>query len=201
MGRNQRHLAVSRKLSRYLRHAPERIGITLAQDGWVPVDELLAALAAHGFATTRAELDEIVATNDKQRFAFDETGTRIRASQGHTVPVDLDLPAVDPPPVLYHGTVDRFLPAIERDGLRPMQRHHVHLSATVDTAIKVGSRRGTPVVLRVNSGGMARDGHVFYVSANGVWLTSHVPPAYLTSGDADQYESNKDSGDDDHPGR
>jgi putative RNA 2'-phosphotransferase len=186
MGRNPRHLtSTSRKLSLYLRHAPERIGITLSLDGWVPVDELLAALAAHGTALTRAELEEIVATNDKQRFAFDGTGTRIRANQGHSVPVDLDLPAADPPAVLYHGTVERFLATIERDGLRPMQRHHVHLSATVDTAVKVGSRRGSPVVLRVDAAAMAHDGHVFHVSANGVWLTSHVPPVYL-SRDADE---------------
>lgn len=181
MGRNPRHLtSISRKLSLYLRHAPERAGITLSSDGWASVNDVMRALSV-----TRTELEEIVATNDKQRFAFDETGNRIRANQGHSVPVDLELPAADPPAVLYHGTVERFLATIERDGLRPMQRHHVHLSATVDTAVKVGSRRGSPVVLRVDAAAMAHDGHVFHVSANGVWLTSHVPPVYL-SRDADE---------------
>jgi putative RNA 2'-phosphotransferase len=177
---NSRTVRVSKKLSLHLRHAPDHIGITLGPGGWVPVDELLSALANHGFSLTRSELDEVVATSDKQRFAFDETGTRIRANQGHSVAVELDLPVASPPEVLYHGTVDRFLPAIERDGLKPMKRHHVHLSPTMDTATAVGARRGKPVILRVDAAAMTAAGFEFRLSANGVWLAETVPPAYLT---------------------
>ena len=173
-------IRISKKLSFHLRHAPDQLGITLGPGAWVAVDELLAALDAHGFRVQRADLDEVVASNDKKRFAFDETGTLIRANQGHSVEVDLDLPVTDPPAVLYHGTVDRFLPAIERDGLQPMDRHHVHLSSTVDTARAVGARRGKPVILRVDAAAMAAAGFEFRVSANGVWLADTVPPAFLT---------------------
>ncbi|SDZ10463.1 putative RNA 2'-phosphotransferase [Amycolatopsis xylanica] len=171
---------VSKKLSFHLRHEPDLLGITLDPQGWVSVDVLLRALAAHGFRLTRAELDEVVANNDKRRFAFDETGTRIRASQGHSVPVDLALPDSVPPAVLYHGTVARFLDSIMREGLNPGSRHAVHLSATTDTAITVGARRGKPVILRVDAAAMHADGHKFQLSANGVWLAQAVPPAYLT---------------------
>lgn len=180
---DERMIRISKRLSLHLRHAPERIGLTLEPEGWVTVDELLAQLGRHGLTVSRAELDEVVAHNDKKRFAFDETGTRIRASQGHSVPVDLDWPVATPPPVLYHGTVARFLPAIEREGLRPMNRHHVHLSATPDTATKVGARRGKPVVLTVDAAAMTAAGHEFLLSANGVWLTTTVPPAYLSRTD------------------
>lgn len=174
------HVRASKRLSLVLRHAPERIGISLSPDGWVAVDELLAALARDGLPLTRAQLDEIVRHSDKQRFAFDATGTRIRANQGHSVPVELGLPEATPPPVLYHGTVERSLAAIEHDGLRPMRRHHVHLSATHDTATAVGARRGTPVVLTVDTAAMVKAGYRFQVSANGVWLVGHVPPEYLS---------------------
>ena len=170
---------VSKRLSLVLRHAPDRIGITLGPGGWVGVDELLRALAADGLPLTRHQLDEIVVTSDKQRFAYDGTGTRIRANQGHSVEVELGLPVSEPPAVLYHGTVERFLPAIEREGLRPMRRHHVHLSAAFQTATAVGARRGRPVVLAVDAAAMVEGGHRFRVSANGVWLAEHVPPRYL----------------------
>jgi putative RNA 2'-phosphotransferase len=130
----------------YLRHEPEKIGLKLDNADWADVDEILAALRI-----TRAELEEVVATNDKQHFAFSGDGGRIRASQGHTVPVELDLPTRTPPAVLYHGTVAKFLDAIRCDGLRPMSRHHVHLSATIETAEKVGARRGKPVILAVDA--------------------------------------------------
>jgi putative RNA 2'-phosphotransferase len=175
-----RTIRISKRLSFHLRHAPERIGIELDDGGWVDVTALLDALAAHGTRVSRAELDHVVAANDKQRFAFDETGTRIRASQGHTVPVDLDLPVAVPPDVLYHGTVAAFLAAIRREGLRPMDRHHVHLSATTETAATVGARRGRPVVLTVAAGRMVAAGYAFRLSANGVWLVAAVPPEYLT---------------------
>jgi putative RNA 2'-phosphotransferase len=172
-------VTVSRRLSLHLRHAPEAIGVELGPSGWMDVGLLLAALGRHGLRLTRTELDEVVARNDKQRFAFDETGNLIRASQGHSVAIDLDLPVAGPPDVLYHGTVARFLAAIRSDGLRPMARHDVHLSATRDTAVRVGSRRGKPVVLEVDAAAMARSGYEFRVSANGVWLTHRVPPEFL----------------------
>lgn len=177
---NAELVTISKRLSLYLRHAPERIGLTLSSDGWVTVEELLAALTQHGQAVSRAELDEVVAGNDKRRFAFDDTGTRIRANQGHSVAVQLDLPVAEPPAVLFHGTVEKFLPAIERDGLRPMKRHDVHLSATVDTATRVGARRGRPVILRVDAAAMVAAGYAFRVSANDVWLVAHVPAKYLS---------------------
>ncbi|MFD5245834.1 RNA 2'-phosphotransferase [Amycolatopsis sp. NPDC058340] len=177
---DKKHLIrVSKRLSRHLRHAPGDIGITLTPDGWVEVGTLLTALRRNGLNLTRAELDEVVEGNDKRRFAFDEDGLRIRASQGHSVDVDLALPAAIPPDVLYHGTVSRFLDAIMYQGLRPMNRHAVHLSATVDTARAVGARRGVPVLLAVDARRMTAAGHEFQVSANGVWLTAAVPPEFL----------------------
>jgi putative RNA 2'-phosphotransferase len=172
-----RTVKVSKYLSKHLRHRPERIGLALDEGGWVKIATLLSACAAHGFGVTREELDHVVATNDKQRFAVE--GTRIRASQGHSVPVDLGLPPAVPPGYLYHGTVARHLDAIRAEGLRPMNRHDVHLSPDRETATRVGARRGRPVVLTVDSGAMHRDGHVFRVSANGVWLTPSVPPRPL----------------------
>lgn len=180
----RRLVTVSKYLSRHLRHQPERLGLTLAPGGWVGVDELLAACAAHGMTLTRAELDEIVRRNDKQRYRFDESGTRIRASQGHSVEVDLDLPPVEPPAVLFHGTNVRALPQILAEGLHPMGRHHVHLSADADTARRVGSRRGRPVVLVVDAAGMAAGGSAFFRSDNGVWLTDQVPPHRLAVADS-----------------
>lgn len=177
---NEKHLIrTSKRLARYLRHAPEEIGLAPSDGGWVRVDDLLEALGRHGQPVSRSELDEVVLRNDKQRYAFDETGTRIRANQGHSIPVELGLPEAVPPVVLFHGTVAAALPAINREGLRPMTRHHVHLSATAETATKVGARRGKPVVLRVDAARMAADGYRFLLSANGVWLVDTVPPQYL----------------------
>ncbi|GHE03751.1 RNA 2'-phosphotransferase [Streptomyces alanosinicus] len=173
----RRTVKVSKYLSKHLRHQPERIGLALDPGGWVEIDTLIAAAAAHGFRITREELDHVVATNDKQRFAIE--GSRIRASQGHSIEVDLGLPPATPPPYLYHGTVAGNLDAIRADGLKPMNRHAVHLSADRETATRVGARRGRPVVLTVDAGAMHRDGHVFHISANGVWLTQAVPPRYL----------------------
>ncbi|MFJ8586235.1 RNA 2'-phosphotransferase [Streptomyces sp. NPDC093595] len=174
---DRRAVKVSKYLSKHLRHQPERIGLTLDPQGWVAIDDLLRATAAHGMRISRTELEHVVAVNDKRRFTID--GERIRANQGHTVDVDLDLPPADPPAYLYHGTVARALPAIRAEGLRPMARHHVHLSPDRETATRVGARRGRPVVLSVDAGAMHRDGHIFHVTANGVWLTDAVPPAYV----------------------
>ena len=171
---------VSKRLSFVLRHRPDSVGLRLDPQGWVAVDDLLGALAAHGLVLSREDLDRVVATNDKRRFAFDGTGTRIRASQGHSVRVDLGYRPEPPPAELFHGTPRRLLAPILAEGLRPGRRHAVHLSGDVATARAVGARRGEPVVLRVDAAAMAADGAVFTRSANGVWLTEAVPARYLS---------------------
>jgi putative RNA 2'-phosphotransferase len=170
----------SKLLSYVLRHRPGSIGLTLDPHGWADVDTLLAALTAHGRRVDRALLDRVVGDNDKRRFAFSADGARIRASQGHSVAIDLALPPQAPPPVLYHGTAGRFMKSILAQGLRAGARRHVHLSRDVDTARRVGARHGVPVVLRVDAARMAADGSTFYVSENGVWLTDAVAARYLT---------------------
>jgi putative RNA 2'-phosphotransferase len=177
----RRMVKISKYLSKHLRHQPERIGLTLDPGGWVDVGALLDAAAAHHFPITRDELDHVVAVNDKKRYEFDEPGGRIRASQGHSVPVDLELPVTPPPAVLYHGTVARSLSTIRREGLKPMDRHAVHLSFDRETATKVGARRGKPIILSIDAAGMAAAGHEFRVSANGVWLVDAVPPEFLNA--------------------
>ncbi|MBD2462452.1 RNA 2'-phosphotransferase [Oscillatoria sp. FACHB-1407] len=175
----KRQVNVSKYLSKHLRHTPEALGLTLAPGGWVDVDELLSACAARQFPITRAELEAVVANSDKQRFSFDETKTRIRANQGHSVEVDLQLEPQTPPDVLYHGTGEKSVPLIVRSGLVKMSRHHVHLSRDVETAHKVGMRHGRPVIFEVDSAAMQQAGFVFYCSANGVWLVDEVPAQYL----------------------
>jgi len=170
---------LSKFLSYVLRHDPAQIGITLDSAGWTDVDALLAASAAHGVSFTRDELAQVVATSDKQRFALSPDGARIRANQGHSVEVELELAPAVPPATLYHGTVDRFLDSIRGHGLIKGERHHVHLSADLATAQKVGGRRGKPVVLVVRAADMVAAGHAFFVSANGVWLTEAVPAAFV----------------------
>jgi len=170
---------LSKFLSLVLRHDPARIGIVLDDAGWTDVDALLAACAAHGVTITRAQLADLVAASDKQRYAFSDDRTRIRANQGHSVPVSLGLPPTTPPETLYHGTVDAALPGIRERGILKGARHDVHLSADLVTAEKVGGRRGKAVILTVRSGAMAEAGHVFYRSENGVWLTDHVPPQFI----------------------
>jgi putative RNA 2'-phosphotransferase len=174
----QRLVRLSKRMSLALRHAPDRFGLVLDAGGWVEVDELLTALRIE-----RGDLDAVIAGNDKQRFALDRDAAgveRVRASQGHSVPVDLGLVPQPPPPLLYHGTTAASLDSIRASGLHRGRRHHVHLSADVDTARRVGGRRaGTVLVLTVDARAMAHDGHQFYRSANGVWLTDAVLPEYL----------------------
>lgn len=175
-----RRARISRFLALVLRHDPGRIGLALDGHGWADVDELVAASARCGFTFTVAELHEVVGSSAKQRFALDPEGRRIRANQGHSVAVDLGLTPVGPPPVLYHGTSIGAFGRIRREGLLPMGRTHVHLSPDEATAEAVGRRHGPVVVLAVDSGRMHADGHPFFVSANGVWLTGSVPAAYLS---------------------
>lgn len=180
---------LSKFLSYVLRHRPEAIGLQLREGGWVSVDALLAAAARHGTAMTFDRLAEIVATNDKRRYAFNEDRTMIRAVQWHSVEVDLGYAAVAPPAVLYHGTVERFVAAILREGIRRGRRHHVHLSAERETAVKVGARRGRPVNLTIDAAAMHDEGHAFYRADNGVWLVDHVPPRFLARDSGAQDDS------------
>ncbi|MBT3289304.1 MAG: RNA 2'-phosphotransferase [Victivallales bacterium] len=176
---NKRLIKTSKFLSLVLRHKPGTIGLVLDEQGWASVEELITAAGKHGRELSRELIREVVATSDKQRFALSEDGSRIRANQGHSVKVDLGLEPVTPPEVLFHGTATRFLPSIQAHGLKPSGRHHVHLSGDVETAVKVGSRHGKPIVLRVAAARMHAEGAPFYVSENGVWLTDHVQPAFF----------------------
>jgi putative RNA 2'-phosphotransferase len=169
---------ISKRMSKALRHDPARVGITLDPAGWVPVPQFLAAMGID-----RKTLDAVVAGNDKQRYAVvlgDDGVERIRANQGHSVQVELGLAEAEPPEVLFHGTSAAVLDSIRATGLNKGGRHHVHLSPDTDTARRVGARRGGAIViLTVLAGQMAREGHVFYRSDNGVWLTDEVPPEFV----------------------
>ena len=169
----------SKFLSLVLRHAPETIGLSLDSAGWAQVDALLERANAHGMALNRASLSQIVAGSDKQRFAFSDDGQRIRANQGHSVPVQLALPPQEPPSRLFHGTALRFLASIRRHGLQPMQRQHVHLSTNALTAEAVGRRHGKPCVLWVDAQALHASGQVFLRAENGVWLTTAVAPEFI----------------------
>jgi putative RNA 2'-phosphotransferase len=189
-----RLVRASKFLSKYLRHAPDKLGLTLAPGAWVSVAALLAAAARHGMPLTRAELDEVVARNNKRRFSYDETGERIRANQGHSVAVDLQLEPAVPPDLLYHGTGERTAEAIRREGLRKMRRHHVHLSPDVATALMVGRRHGRPVVFEVRAAALHAVGSPFYRSENGVWLVDAVPPGYLRLLDTPSHDAAAEHG-------
>ncbi|MBR6164788.1 MAG: RNA 2'-phosphotransferase [Clostridia bacterium] len=169
---------ISKYISFILRHKPEAAGIQCDDHGWTNVDELLAGINKKYFID-RSMLEEIVRDDNKQRYAFNEDGTKIRANQGHSFQVDLELPEAEPPEILYHGTAERFAASIEKQGLLRGERQYVHLSADAETAVKVGRRHGKPVVYTVNAAQMNRDGYAFYLSANGVWLTEAVPAEYL----------------------
>lgn len=172
-------LQKSKFLSRVLRHRPDAIGLTLDKQGWTDVSELLEKATQAGVVITEAELEQIVGENDKQRFTLSPDRTRIRAAQGHSIPVDLKHPTKTPPPVLFHGTVSTFLPSIRKQGLLPGNRHDVHLSAIRETAQAVGARRGKPAVLIIETHPLVRDGYQFRVAENGVWLIESVPAKYI----------------------
>ncbi|MBR3629209.1 MAG: RNA 2'-phosphotransferase [Oscillospiraceae bacterium] len=169
----------SKFLALVLRHKPEAAGVTLDPHGWADAECLIKGMTAAGYPVDREMLEEIVRTDEKGRYAFSGDGKRIRAVQGHSVPVDVDLQETAPPEYLYHGTAERFAAQIRAEGLRPMSRLYVHLSGDIETARKVGSRHGKPYLFRIPAAEMARQGYVFYLSENGVWLTKSVPPAFL----------------------
>jgi len=166
-------------ISLVLRHRPETIGIKLDENGWADVGELLQGLEKSNHKISMDTLEEIVATNDKKRYSFNEDKTKIRANQGHSINVDLNLKEQTPPSILYHGTAEGSLDNIKKIGLTKRDRNHVHLSLDVETAIKVGKRHGNPIILTIDAKNMHRDGYKFYLSENGVWLTEYVPVKYI----------------------
>ena len=172
-------IKTSKFLSLVLRHQPEAAGITLDEAGWVDINTLLAGCAAHGRPIDLEQLEQVVAGSDKQRFAFNEDHTRIRANQGHSVEVDLQYEPRTPPDILYHGTASRFLDSIREQGLLKMNRHHVHLSAETEMTVQVGARHGKPVLLVIRANKMAAAGHTFFCSTNGVWLVDAVPVTFI----------------------
>lgn len=174
-------IRLSKFLSFVLRHKPDAIGLTLRPDGWIDIDELIAKANAAGTRFDRETLLLVVATSDKKRFSVSEDGGRIRAAQGHSVPVELGLLPQEPPAVLYHGTATRFLDSIRKHGLKPQARQHVHLSNDQATAQRVGQRHGKPIVLKVDARAMHAMGIRFYRADNGVWLTDEVSPEFLGS--------------------
>ena len=176
----QRYVRISKYLSKHLRHQPERLGLELLPGGWIAVDKLLAAASANEFEISLADLQQVVATNDKQRFAFNESGDLIRANQGHSIEIDLQLPVQTPPDTLDRGTHVQAIAAILVTGLQKMSRHYVHLTTDLKMAFKVGSRRGESVIFAVDTIAMIADGCRFYRTENDVWLVDAVPPQYLT---------------------
>ena len=174
------NIKLSKFLSLVLRHQPDLIGITLDEQGWVVVSELKKKAAAYGTAFSLEELDHVVGTNSKKRFAFSEDKRKIRASQGHSVDIDLGYAPQTPPDILFHGTATHAVDSILKAGLEKRKRTHVHLSADRETATKVGQRHGKPVIFEVDAGKMSKAGHLFYLSENGVWLTEAVPAEFLT---------------------
>ncbi len=170
---------VSKFISLILRHKPETIGITLDEHGWANVEELIDGVNKANHDLDMERLERIVAEDEKQRYSFNADKTLIRANQGHSIPVDVELETVTPPEILYHGTGEKYSASIDEQGLIPKSRLYVHLSGDIETAKKVGSRHGKPVIYIVKSGNMQKDGIIFYRSVNGVWLTKTVPPQYL----------------------
>ncbi len=176
--------STSKFISLILRHKPEAVGISLDEHGWADVQELIDGInASGGYHLDTELLEEIVRTDEKQRYSFNEDHTLIRANQGHSIPVDVELKEVIPPAVLYHGTGEKYVSSIDQQGLIPKSRLYVHLSADIPTAKKVGARHGKPVIYTVDCRKMAEDGYSFYLSANNVWLTKAVPAKYLEKQD------------------
>ena len=170
---------LSRYLSLILRHKPEAIDITLDEHGWANVHDLIDGIAKNNPGFDMDVLEEIVCTDNKQRYSFNPGKTLIRANQGHSIPVDVELPEMEPPELLFHGTGEKYVSSILQQGLIPKSRLYVHLSKDIDTAVKVGKRHGKEVIFQVATGQMYRDGYKFYLSVNGVWLTKEVPVKYL----------------------
>lgn len=179
MQQSKKDIELGRFLSLVLRHQPSAAGIRLDANGWADVGQLLAGCRRAGKKIDMDTLERIVKDNNKQRYSFNEDRTKIRANQGHSVAVDVELKECVPPDVLYHGTASHVVASIRSEGIRKGSRQHVHLSKDKETALQVGRRHGMPVLLPVDAAAMVRDGHKFYISENGVWLCDHVPPEYV----------------------
>ncbi len=175
-----KYTKLSKHLSYILRHRPDVIGLELDSQGWATIDDLVEKVTK--FNLTNDLLRVVVETNDKQRYRISDDGKRIKANQGHSIDIDLDLEPVQPPHVLYHGTADRFMDTIKADGLTKQNRHHVHLSESEPVAMTVGGRHGRPVIIIISARKMYEDGFQFYKTANNVWLVDHVPPEYMDAG-------------------
>ena len=176
----EKHVKLSRFLSLILRHKPEEIGLTLDNQGYLSVDELIEGINNTGRVIDKRILDEILSSDNKQRYSYDSTGAKIRANQGHSIEVDVGLLEKTPPATLYHGTSGKHIDDIMKHGLSRMKRTYVHLSEDYDTAVNVGSRRGAPVILKIDTAKMNEAGHKFYISKNGVWLTDDVPTKFIS---------------------
>jgi len=173
---------ISKFLSLVLRHSPQTIKLTIDKNGWANIEELIQNTNKYKSLNLTVELlNTIVENDDKQRYIISDDGKRIRANQGHSIKIDLELEAKTPPDILYHGTADRFLDSILKDGLKPMSRQYVHLSQTEETALTVGKRHGEPIILYVNAKNMFEDGYKFYLSENNVWLVNEVPAKYINT--------------------
>jgi putative RNA 2'-phosphotransferase len=170
---------ISKFLSLLLRHQPEKLQLDMDSEGWVLIHQLLDKLNDSGNTLSREELQEIVDTNDKKRFVISKDSLKIRASQGHTIDIDLKLKSQDPPHFLYHGTSEDSVKSILKEGLKPQSRNHVHLSSDIETATKVGMRKGKVKILKILAKKMNFDGYKFYISENGVWLADFVPSKYI----------------------
>lgn len=172
---------ISKFMSLVLRHQPEKIGLQLDDNGWVAITALIGKLNVYGLQVDISTIEKIVITNDKKRFSFNDDKTKIRANQGHSIGVELNMKKTIPPDKFFHGTAEKFVENIFKTGIQKQNRQHVHLSATEETAKSVGSRHGKPVVLTINAKQMAEKSYVFYLSANNVWLTDVVPAQYIES--------------------
>ncbi len=181
MEQSNSDVKLGRFLSLVLRHDPGAAGIVLDEHGWADVEALLAGVKRTGRKIDMVTLERIVRENNKRRYSFNEDHTKIRANQGHSVQVDVELKETEPPKYLYHGTATRFYPSIQAEGIRKMSRQYVHLSGDFQTAMAVGKRHGIPMVITIDAAAMARDGVTFYRSENGVWLCEYVDPKYFVS--------------------
>lgn len=176
----KQNIKTSKFLSLVLRHKPETIQIQLDENGWVSVNELIEKLNNYGKEIDFKTIEYVVETNSKKRFAFNEDKSKIRASQGHSLQIDLNYEPINPPELLYHGTSKKFVDSILKSGIEKRNRQHVHLSSDIETALKVGQRHGKPVILKIQTEKMNKNGHKFYLSDNNVWLTDYVPIEYIT---------------------
>ena len=179
MAQNNNDIKLGRFISLILRHHPEQIGITLDSEGWADTQALLDGINASGRRIDMETLERIVRENNKQRYSFNGDKSKIRANQGHSIPVEVGMQVMTPPDRLYHGTATRFLDSIKRDGIKKMSRLYVHLTKDVETAVSIGKRHGKPVVLVIDTKAMHKDGYTFRLSDNGVWQSEDIPWRYV----------------------